>query len=69
MPETSQVSKTCEVLPTVFNRKDWNLQNYYIKSLSIDKLFLSKEEIQLFSNSPTYRALKVRVYLTGFQNL
>ena len=55
MPETSQVSKTCEVLPTVFNRKDWNLQNYYIKSLSIDKLFLSKEEIQLFSNSPTYR--------------
>ena len=37
--ETSQVSKTCEVLATVFNRKDWNLQNYYIKSLSIDTLF------------------------------
>ena len=50
--ETSQVSKTCEVLATVFNRKDRNLQNYLHQIISIYTLFLDKEEIQLLATAP-----------------
>ena len=43
--------KPVRYLPTVFNRKDRNLQNYLHQIISIDTLFLDKEEIQLLETA------------------